>query len=103
MEINNTSPLKEVLQAISGTWDLSTGDSWKVIELGKMRLFKRLVEKDRSSNSIALPDRLIKNREEVTPYLTFKKDTVSGGLINLQQTAIDLQSDEAMLVVIIQY
>lgn len=103
MEINNTSPLKEVLQALSGTWDLSSGDGWKVIELGKMRLFKRLVEKDRSSNSIALPDRLLKNREEATPYLTFKRDSVSGGLINLQQTAIDLQSDDAMLVVIIQY
>ena len=103
MEINNTSPLNEVLQALSGTWDLSSGDGWKVIELGKMRLFKRLVEKDRSSNSIALPDRLLKNREEATPYLTFKRGSVSGGLINLQQTAIDLQSDDAMLVVIIQY
>lgn len=103
MEINNTSPVKEVLQALSGTWDLSSGDGWKVIELGKMRLFKRLVEKDRTSNSIALPSRFINNRNEVTPYLTFKRDTVSGGLINLQQTAIDLQSDEAMLVVIIQY
>ena len=103
MEINNTSPLKEVLQALSGTWDLSSGDGWKVIELGKIRLFKRLVEKDRSSNSIALPSSLINDRTEVTPYLKFKKDTVSGGLINLQQTAIDLQSDDAMLVVIIQY
>lgn len=103
MEVNYTSPLKEVLQALSGTWDLSSGDGWKVIELGKIRLFKRLVEKDRESNSIPLPSRFISNRTEVTPYLTFKRDTVSGGLINLQQTAIDLQSNEAMLVVIIQY
>lgn len=103
MEVNYTSPLKEVLQALSGTWDLSSGDGWKVIELGKIRLFKRLVEKDRESNSIPLPSRFINNRTEVTPYLTFKRDTVSGGLINLQQTAIDLQSNEAMLVVIIQY
>lgn len=103
MEVNYTSPLKEVLQALSGTWNLSSGDGWKVIELGKIRLFKRLVEKDRESNSIPLPSRFISNRTEVTPYLTFKRDTVSGGLINLQQTAIDLQSNEAMLVVIIQY
>ena len=103
MEVNYTSPIKEVLQALSGTWDLSSGDGWKVIELGKIRLFKRLVEKDRESNSIPLPSRFINNRTEVTPYLTFKRDTVSGGLINLQQTAIDLQSNEAMLVVIIQY
>ena len=103
MEINFASPLNEVLQALSGTWDLSSGDGWKVIELGKMRLFKKFVEKDRDSNSIPLPTRLIGNRTEVTPYLPFKRDTVSGGLINLQQTAIDLQSNEAMLVVIIQY
>lgn len=103
MEINLTSTLNEVLQALSGTWNISTGDGWKVLEIGKMRLFKKLVEKDRDDSSIALPSQFINNRQEITPYLTFKRDSISGGLINLQQTAIDLQSKEAMMVIILQF
>ena len=103
MQINNTSPLREVLQAISGTWDLSSDNGWKCLEVGKIRLFKRMVDKDRESTSVELPSKFINSREEITPYLTFKKSEVGGGIINLQQTAIDLQSNEAMMVIIIQF
>ena len=103
MEINNTSPLNEVLQALGGTWDLTESDGWKVLEVGKFRIFKKLAEKDREETSIPLPDKFIKQRKEITPYLTFKADTMSGGIINLQQTAIDLGTTDAVLLVIIQF
>lgn len=103
MEINNSSPLQEVLQALSGTWDISESDGWKVLEVGKFRIFKKLTPKDRTETSIALPPKFINQRKEITPYLTFKADTMSGGIINLQQTAIDLGTTDPMLVVIIQF
>lgn len=103
MQINNASPIREVLQAISGTWDLSSDNGWKCLEVGKIRLFKRMVEKDRESTSVELPSKFINSRDEITPYVTFKKSEVGGGIINLQQTAIDLQTNEAMVVLIVQF
>lgn len=94
MELNIKSPLPEVLQALSGTWDLSSSDGWKVLESGKMRMFKKLVK-----GATPLPDKFIKSRTEITPYLLFNKDSMTGGVIGLQDTAIEVDG----LLIIIQF
>ena len=100
MEINNTSPLPEVLQALSGTWDLSSSDGWKVLESGKMRMFKKLVK-----GATPLPDKFIKSRTEITPYLLFNKeygeytitnnetgDEITAGQYNFLHEYVDLET-----------
>ena len=94
MEINFKSSLDEVVQALSGTWDLSVTNDWKVAELGKIRLFKKLV-----SGASPLPDSFIERRNDITPYLVFHKDSVEGGVIKLQDTAITANG----LVLIVQF
>lgn len=94
MEINDRSPIGEVLQALSGTWEISTDNDWKCVELGKIRVFKKLV-KEHSP----LPNAFISKRTEITPYLVFHKDSVDGGIITLQDTAITANG----LVIIIQF
>lgn len=94
MEINNTSSIRELLQAANGTWELSVQDGWKCIEMGKIRLFKKIV-----SGASPLPEKFIQNRMEVTPYLLFNKDTVTGGVIGLQDTALTAEG----LVLIIEF
>ena len=94
MDINYKSSLNEVLQAVSGTWDISVSNGWKCAELGKVRLFKKLVD-----GASPLPDSFIEQRTEITPYLVFHKDSVEGGVITLQDTAITADG----LVLIIQF
>ena len=94
MDINYKSSLNEVLQAVSGTWDISVSNGWKCAELGKVRLFKKLVD-----GASPLPDSFIEQRTEITPYLVFHTDSVEGGVITLQDTAITADG----LVLIIQF
>lgn len=94
MDINDRSTVGEILQAISGTWDISVNDGWKCAEIGKVRLFKKLVD-----GASPLPDAFIERRNEITPYLVFHKDSVEGGVITLQDTAITANG----LVLIIQF
>lgn len=94
MVINYKSSLEEVVQALSGTWDLSTTNEWKVVELGKIRLFKKWVE-----GQSPLPDSFIERRTELVPYLVFHSDSVEGGTIKLQDTAISADG----LVLILQF
>lgn len=94
MDINDRSTVGEILQAISGTWDISVNDGWKCAELGKVRIFKKLVD-----GASPLPDSFIERRNEITPYLVFHKDSVEGGVITLQDTAITANG----LVLIIQF
>ena len=94
MDINYKSSLNEVLQAISGTWDVSVTNDWTCVELGKIRLFKKLVD-----GASPLPDSFIERRNEITPYLVFHKDSVEGGVITLQDTAITADG----LCIIIQF
>lgn len=94
MDINDRSTVGEILQAISGTWDISVNDGWKCAELGKVRLFKKLVD-----GASPLPDSFIERRNEITPYLVFHKDSVEGGVITLQDTAITANG----LCIIIQF
>lgn len=94
MQINDRSTVGEILQAISGTWDISVLNDWKCAELGKVRLFKKLVD-----GASPLPDTFIERRTEITPYIVFHKDTIEGGVITLQDTAITANG----LVLIIQF
>ena len=94
MVINFNSTLKDLLEATEGTWDLSTTDGWKCIELGKVRLFQKLID-----THSPLPEQFIKNRTSIVPYITFSKDTITGGCIGLQDTAITTNG----LTLIIQF
>ena len=99
MLINDRSNLKDVLQAIAGTWDLSKDNvtDWKVIELGKLRIFKKVLE----AGSTILPNKFLNNRKEVCPAMLFTKDDMKGQMIDLQQTAISV--DENCLCLILQF
>lgn len=95
MVINDKSVLKDVLQAIAGTWDLSTNDDWKVLELGKVRLFKKILTK----GSNVLPNKFLNNRYEAYPVMLFTKNGLTGQTLNLQQNAIEVQENCVCLII----
>lgn len=95
MIINDNSVLKDVLQAIAGTWNLSTDDDWKVVESGKVRLFKKLLTK----GSNVLPKKFLNNRKEVCPVMLFTKNGLTGQTLNLQQNAIEVQENCVCLII----
>ena len=97
MVINDKSVLKDVLQSVAGTWDLSTDNGWKVLEMGKVRLFKKLLSK----GSNVLPKKFLNNRKEVCPVMLFTKVGLTGQTLDLQQNAIEVQ--ENCVCVIIQF
>ena len=89
--------LKDVLQSLAGTWDLSTDNDWRVLEMGKVRLFKKLLTK----GSNVLPNKFLNNRNEVCPVMLFTKNGLTGQTLNLQQNAIEVQ--ENCICIIIQF
>lgn len=97
MIINNKSVLKDVLQSIAGTWDLSSDNGWKILELGKVRLFKKIITK----GSNVLPNKFLNNRNEVCPVMLFTKEGLTGQTLDLQQNAIEVQ--ENCVCIIIQF
>ena len=97
MIINDKSVLKDVLQSIAGTWDLSTDNGWRVLEMGKVRLFKKLLSK----GSNVLPKKFLNNRKEVCPVMLFTKKGLTGQTLDLQQNAIEVQ--ENCVCIIIQF
>lgn len=97
MIINDKSLLKDVLQSVAGTWDLSTDNDWRVLEMGKVRLFKKLLTK----GSNVLPKKFLNNRKEVCPVMLFTKKGLTGQTLDLQQNAIEVQ--ENCVCVIIQF
>lgn len=97
MIINDKSLLKDVLQSVAGTWDLSTDNDWRVLEMGKIRLFKKLLT--RGSN--VLPKKFLNNRKEVCPVMLFTKEGLTGQTLDLQQNAIDVK--ENCVCIIIQF
>lgn len=94
MQINDKSPIGEVLQALAGTWDVSTSNGWRSAELGKVRIFKKLVD-----GASPLPESFIERRNEITPYVVFHKNSIEGGIITLQDTAISADG----LVIILHF
>lgn len=97
MVINDKSVLKDVLQSIAGTWDLSTDNDWRVLEMGKVRLFKKLLTK----GSNVLPKKFLNNRKEVCPVMLFTKKGLTGQTLDLQQNAIEVK--ENCVCIIIQF
>lgn len=97
MVINDKSLLKDVLQSVAGTWDLSTDNGWRVLEMGKVRLFKKLLTK----GSNVLPKKFLNNRKEVCPVMLFTKQGLTGQTLDLQQNAIEVQ--ENCVCIIIQF
>ena len=97
MIINNKSVLKDVLQSVAGTWDLSSDNGWRVLEMGKARLFKKLLTK----GSNVLPKKFLNNRNEVCPVMLFTKEGLTGQTLDLQQNAIEVQ--ENCVCIIIQF
>lgn len=95
MTINDRSVLADVLQSLAGTWDLSTNDGWKAIELGKIRLFKKLLTK----GSNVLPKKFLNNRKEVCPVMLFTKNGLTGLTLGLQQNAIEVQENCVCLII----
>ena len=69
MIVNDKSTLKDVLQSVAGTWDLSSDNGWRVLEMGKVRLFKKLLSK----GSNVLPKKFLNNRKEVCPCCSQRK------------------------------
>ena len=97
MIINDKSVLKDVLQSVAGTWDLSTDNDWRVLEMGKVRLFKKLLTK----GSNVLPNKFLNNRKEVCPVMLFTKKGLTGQTLDMQQNAIDVK--ENCVCIIIQF
>lgn len=97
MIINDKSLLKDVLQSVAGTWDLSSDNGWRVLEMGKARLFKKLLTK----GSNVLPKKFLNNRKEVCPVMLFTKKGLTGQTLDLQQNAIEVQ--ENCVCIIIQF
>lgn len=97
MIINDKSVLKDVLQSVAGTWDLSTDNEWRVLEMGKVRLFKKLLTK----GSNVLPKKFLNNRKEVCPVMLFTKKGLTGQTLDLQQNAIEVK--ENCVCIIIQF
>ena len=97
MIINDKSVLKDVLQSIAGTWDLSSDNGWKVLEMGKVRLFKKLLSK----GSNVLPNKFLNNRKDVCPVMLFTKEGLTGQTLDLQQNAIEVKKN--CVCVIIQF
>lgn len=95
MLINDKSILKDVLQSVAGTWDLSSDDGWKVLELGKVRLFKKILTK----GSNVLPKKFLNNRNEVCPVMLFTKDGINGQTLDLQQNAIEVKDNCVCLII----
>ena len=93
MNINERSTMKDVLEAIQGTWDYSN-DDWICYELGKITIWRKLC----AAGKVILPDKFLKNRQEVTPYLKFEKSGVSGGIITLQQQYVDLDNSAVIII-----
>ena len=98
MDVNYKSSLDEVLQAISGTWDISvSNDGWKCLEMSNIRIFKKIL----TTGSNVLPQKFLNYRNNVTPVILFTKNGIKGQTIDLQQNAIVVE--ENCIAVIIDF
>ena len=97
MNINFLSKVEDIKQAIAGTWSLSKDHDWTSLEQGNLKLYKKLCTKGKN----VLPDKFLQDREDITPYLAFTKNGVTGGIITAQQQYIEL--DSSALVIILSF
>lgn len=94
MNINQRSVLKDVLEALQGTWDYSVENEWTCYEIGKIFIWRKLCNKGKN----VLPDKFLKDRTSVTPYLKFESNNVTGGCITLQQQYIELDNNAVVVI-----
>lgn len=95
MEINYKSSLDEVLQALSGTWDISTDNDWKCLEMSNIRIFKKIL----TTGSNVLPQKFLNYRNNVTPVILFTKNGIKGQTIDLQQNAIVVEENCIAIII----
>ena len=96
MIINQTSKIQDILQAVKGTWNITSDTDWKCLEMGELKLYKKLCK---AGNNV-LPKTFIEQRTDICGYIAFTKDDVTGGVINLQQQYITL-SENALVVILV--
>lgn len=95
MNINAGSTIKDILQSLAGTWNVSVDNGWKCLEQGHLTLYKKLC----GSGNNVLPQTFMNNRTEVVPYISFTKDGVSGGVITLQEQYIELSENSLVIII----
>ena len=95
MIINFGSKLEDIRQAVKGTWNLTKDNEWRCLEMGELKLYRKLCK---AGNNV-LPKTLIEQRTDITPYLVFEKDKVSGGLITLQEQYVTLENNGLVLII----
>lgn len=95
MNLNQGSSVNDILQGLAGTWNVSVDNGWKCIEQGHLTLYKKICKEGKN----VLPQTFMNNRTEVVPYMAFTKDGISGGVINLQQQFIELESNALVIII----
>lgn len=95
MIVNQTSKLEDIRQALYGTWEITIDNGWKCVELGNIKFFKKTC----TAGSNVLPKLFLNNRTDVTPVLEFRKNSVAGQAINLQQDAITVEENCVCLII----
>lgn len=95
MNLNQGSSVNDILQGLAGTWNVSVDNEWKCIEQGHLTLYKKLCKEGKN----VLPQTFMNNRTEVVPYIAFTKNGISGGVINLQQQFIELESNALVIII----
>jgi hypothetical protein len=95
MLINFGSKLEDIRQAVKGTWNLTKDDEWRCLEMGELKIYRKLCK---AGNSV-LPKTFIEQRTDITPYLVFEKDKVSGGIITLQEQYVTLKNNGLVLII----
>lgn len=97
MIINQTSKIEDILQAIKGTWSVSTDNGWKCCECGEVKFYKKLCEE---GNNV-LPETFLKQRNSVVPYMKFEKDKLGGGIIGVQDQYITLDANALVVILMV--
>lgn len=95
MNINLGSKIEDIRQAITGTWAVSSDDGWKAVEMGQMKLYKKMCKAGKN----VLPATFMQSRTENVGYLAFTKDKVGGGVITLQDQYIELESNALVVII----
>lgn len=95
MLINFGSNIDDIKQAIAGTWSVSQDDGWRCVELGHIKLYKKMCK----AGKTVLPSTFMKERTEVVGYMAFSKDDVTGGCITLQDQYIELKTNALVVII----
>lgn len=97
MIINQGSKMEDILQAIKGTWSVSSDNGWVCKELGEIKIYKKLC----NAGDNVLPSTFMKNRTDIVPYMKFEKDQMSGGIITLQDQYITLEANSLVVILMV--